>query len=61
MKYVMFCKYTLFTNTKHSYQKNRDLHIDIRPEIPQKKKLEDQYSLVRNLAESEYKKSFLDC
>ncbi len=32
----------------------RNLRVTIKPEIPQKKKLEDQYKLVCDLANSEY-------
>ncbi len=36
----------------------RDLQIHIKPELPKKKSLEDQYNKVKELAESEYTKVF---
>lgn len=42
---------------KHE-QNDRNLRINIKPEIPQKKKIKDQYRLVRELAKSEYDRVF---
>ena len=39
-------------------QKDRNARINIKPEIPQKKKIKDQYKLVKELARSEYDKVF---
>lgn len=43
---------------KQHEQRDRNLRINIKPEIPQKKKIKDQYLLVRKLAKSEYDKVF---
>src|SRR5690554_5888793 len=42
---------------KHE-QNDRNLRINIKPEIPQKKKIKDQYKLVKNLAKSEFDRVF---
>ncbi|MCH7408176.1 RloB family protein [Belliella sp. DSM 111904] len=36
----------------------RQLRLNIKPEIPNKKSIQDQFELVENLAESEYSKVF---
>ncbi len=43
---------------KRNEQNNSNIRINIKPEIPHKKKLRDQYNLVREQAESEYDKVF---
>lgn len=43
---------------KQHEQQDRNLRINIKPEIPQKKKIKDQYKLVHELARSEYDKVF---
>lgn len=43
---------------KQHEQRDRNLRVNIKPEIPQKKKIKDQYKLVRELARSEYDRVF---
>lgn len=43
---------------KQHEQRDKNLRINIKPEIPQKKKIKDQYHLVREMAQSEYDKVF---
>lgn len=43
---------------KRHEQNDRNLRINIKPEIPQKKKIKDQYKLVKNLAKSEFDRVF---
>lgn len=43
---------------KQHEQHDRNLRINIKPEIPQKKKIKDQFKLVKELARSEYDRVF---